>query len=605
MGGRRTAIAWLAGALAAAAGCRQVLGIGGVTFTGAGGAGAGSSTLSSGSTGTAGASTGVGGGCSAAGQTRACYDGPPSTEGVGVCKGGTQTCEGGLWGACSDTPPEPENCASGKDQDCDGTATKCTGTPAWAEAFGSTDADFINAVAIDAKGDVVVTGGFSDTVDFAEPGAPPVTRTAFDDGNSDAFVAMYTGDGKLVWVDAFGGPGQDQGTGVAVDAKGDVIVAGSFATSATFVPGNTAAAVDVDAFVVKLSGKDGSAVWARTFGDTDPAQAASQAANAVAVDTSGGGDIAVVGSFAGGVDLGGGHTLSSSGTMDYDGFLVVLDPSGKDLWSLDVHGDPGPFPSGFDALKGVTFAGGGDVVVTGFVTGASVSFGGPTAVQAGGSGNHAAIARYSGTGNLRWGLALGSDGPQTAPRDVGYGVAAGASGDVVVTGSFAGSLQVPPEAALEASGAMDVFVAKLDPTGKALYSVRLGAAAGDVVMGNAVAVDQFGNAVVAGSYQGTLMVGTGAVTAQGTVDAFALKLGPMGGPIWVKGFASGMMSKAYASGVAVTWEPAYVQGTPPPGAALVAGQFGYLTGGTIDFGLASGPLTSAGFADMFLARLAP
>src|SRR5436190_23901838 len=35
---------------------------------------------------------GAGGGTCTAGATESCYDGPPSTEGVGVCVGGTRTC---------------------------------------------------------------------------------------------------------------------------------------------------------------------------------------------------------------------------------------------------------------------------------------------------------------------------------------------------------------------------------------------------------------------------------------------------------------------------------------------------------------------------------
>jgi hypothetical protein len=52
--------------------------------------------------------------------TRACYSGPEGTEDVGVCVGGTQTCDAGDWGACvGEVTPSAEVCDN-LDNDCDG-----------------------------------------------------------------------------------------------------------------------------------------------------------------------------------------------------------------------------------------------------------------------------------------------------------------------------------------------------------------------------------------------------------------------------------------------------------------------------------------------------
>jgi hypothetical protein len=46
------------------------------------------------------------------GETRSCYNGPPGTEGVGTCRAGTQTCVDGAWGSCTGAvEPQPGNCA--------------------------------------------------------------------------------------------------------------------------------------------------------------------------------------------------------------------------------------------------------------------------------------------------------------------------------------------------------------------------------------------------------------------------------------------------------------------------------------------------------------
>ncbi len=61
------------------------------------------------------------------GDTRACYDGPAATSGVGACADGTQTCIEGHWSACEGaTHPVAEVC-DGLDNNCDGAADEGCG----------------------------------------------------------------------------------------------------------------------------------------------------------------------------------------------------------------------------------------------------------------------------------------------------------------------------------------------------------------------------------------------------------------------------------------------------------------------------------------------
>lgn len=61
-----------------------------------------------------------------AGQVRTCYPGDPATIDRGTCRSGRQRCEAigpefGLWGRCEGAiTPEPERCADGLDNDCNG-----------------------------------------------------------------------------------------------------------------------------------------------------------------------------------------------------------------------------------------------------------------------------------------------------------------------------------------------------------------------------------------------------------------------------------------------------------------------------------------------------
>lgn len=52
------------------------------------------------------------------GEKRPCYTGPAGTQGVGICRGGTQTCIDLLWGACeNEVTPQWETC-NGMDDNC-------------------------------------------------------------------------------------------------------------------------------------------------------------------------------------------------------------------------------------------------------------------------------------------------------------------------------------------------------------------------------------------------------------------------------------------------------------------------------------------------------
>ncbi len=61
------------------------------------------------------------------GVTRSCYAGPAGTEGVGLCRAGTQTCSAGTFGACvGSIVPAAETC-DGRDENCNGAVDEASG----------------------------------------------------------------------------------------------------------------------------------------------------------------------------------------------------------------------------------------------------------------------------------------------------------------------------------------------------------------------------------------------------------------------------------------------------------------------------------------------
>jgi len=120
--------------------------------------------------------------------------------------------------------------------------------------LGGGSDDSGNAIAVDAIGDVYVTG--------QTLGGFPVTPDAFQPalgGNGDAFVARLNtfadGQGALVFASYLGGSGIDQGNGIALDSSGNGYVTGT-TSSAPFptTPGGfqTTYGGATDAFVARI-----------------------------------------------------------------------------------------------------------------------------------------------------------------------------------------------------------------------------------------------------------------------------------------------------------------------------------------------------------------
>jgi hypothetical protein len=115
-------------------------------------------------------------------------------------------------------------------------------------------------------------------------------------------------------------------------------------------------------------------------------------------------------------------------------------------------------------------------------------------------------------------VGFGDQSPQ-----IGRAVAFDVDHDVVVAGSFIGSLglgETPPTS----QGQEDAFVVKLQPDGKVTSIRTLG---GDgLQIATAVATDASRNILVAGYFSSWLDFGTFHVPSRGERDAFLAKLAP-------------------------------------------------------------------------------
>ncbi len=221
------------------------------------------------------------------------------------------------------------------------------GNSLWTHQFGAVAEAF--SVAVNASGDAYVAG----YTRGALTGSPSA-------GGQDAFVRKLDADGNALWTRQFGTSSSDIARGVAVDASGNVYVAGE-----TFGALEGSNAGSNDTFVRKLS-TTGTALWTRQFGTSG-----SEFANAVAVDASGNVFIAGQTSF----------TLGGMSLTTYEVFVRILDGTGVTVWtdqrgttdtdyalSVAPDGSGGAFVAGYTdgTWPGQTSAGSSDALLARF-----------------------------------------------------------------------------------------------------------------------------------------------------------------------------------------------------------------------------------------------
>ncbi|WP_437317948.1 hypothetical protein [Sorangium sp. So ce385] len=466
------------------------------------------------------------------GDTRACYEGASETEGVGICAPGTQTCGAdGSWGACEkQVLPGEEDCNERGDEDCDGVG--CSDV-LWARMLGAGPGYWVMSMAISPKGDrIALAGLYQGELNFGADtttvlpehshgsaflamfdgegnhvysiGLPlpgdSAAAVALDADSNALFTTKYTGtvnvgggdlsangtsdmlvvkldaNGKHKWSKQFGGPeGQTIPIDIAVTPDGDAVITGALSRTVTFGGPTleTAEESDMDGFLVRLSGEDGSHVYSAQIGDHTGDIPGDQYCRGVGVDAMG--RAVVVGTFTNSINFGSDRTHDDADNTGALSWVAQFDAKGMPLWSTTfVHGNDGSTVE----ISGVDVDPAGNVGIVGLFSG-TVKFPSTNNLRVtretkGADDVDLFVVRLSTTGTHSWSKQLGDKTDQSWSLPF-QGVTLDSEGELVFAGGFRGKVDFGG-GELTANDT-DWFIAKFDASGTHRWSHRYGSGA--------------------------------------------------------------------------------------------------------------------------------
>ncbi len=292
------------------------------------------------------------------------------------------------------------------------------------------------------------------------------SSVAFSVGAYDTSHPLYI-DPTVTWNTFLGGDSFDNGEGIAVDASGNVYVAGT--SGATWGSPLRAYTALSDAFVAKLDA-NGALVWNTFLGGSG-----SDRALDVAVDEDGN-------IYIGGVS---GATWGTSPapirayTADNDGWVAKLNSSGARQWHTFLGG------SDYDLIGSVAVDPYGNTYARGT---SRTTWDTPLRAHDPGNNDDAFAAKLDSAGALTWHTFLGGD-----DTDYGSDIAVDVNQIVYVAG-YSDATWGSPIRAISTGG--DGFAVRLNPDGSIDWNTFLGGTGGDYAKG--IGFDDYGNVYVAG-----------------------------------------------------------------------------------------------------------
>lgn len=424
-----------------------------------------------------------------------------------ACDGICSSClVAGLEGTCS---PEPSGTVSGDcpSSSCDGLGACVTGDLSWGVTFGGS-ASYAEgfAIAADGQGNSYLLAEIQGNVDF---GATMIDTA----GSGDVALAKLDPSGAPTWTFHLPSTGGAVAYDVATTSDGGAVAGGLFYG-------------ELDTKVFPLESDGGGDGWVVRFGPNAsdaPTFVKKIGGNGEArvftvASSMAGDDVLAGGAFTATVDFGGGATVDSLG--GFDAFVVRLGASGNLVWHQTFRG------AGASGVAEVFFDGEDTIAVGSFTQTITLD------VPQTATDSDIYVARLDASGTPQSSFTLGSAGNQEVTA-----AATMPDGGMVLAGFYDTGFDIDTQS-LPFMGFTsfddDVFVVRLDATGALMWARSFNGES--ALRAWDLAVDEAGNIVIAGSFQGDATIAGQNHSAfnAGYSDAYVAKLAPDGSTHWVR-----------------------------------------------------------------------
>lgn len=336
----------------------------------------------------------------------------------------------------------------------------------WAKNMGGTYGESAQSLAIDSKGNLFISGFFSDVCDFDPSGA---TAWLTSKGQTDIFLAKYDSDGNYIWAKQMGGGSYEETKGLTIDANDNIFICGTYKASSTDIDPSAASVIlpyfgNDDLFIAKYD-NNGNYVWAHGLGSTGWEEA-----NSIAIDQDN--NLIVTGFYNSGstsIDFDASPTtvatLISNGNNDI--FIAKYDNDGKYIWAKGIGGakNEEAYEIKTDVAGNIYFAGYFEGIVD-FDPSAA------TAELTAKGNTDALLAKYDKNGKYIWARSI-----EGAANEEAFSIALDDTANVYLTGYFKGTVDFDPSSSsliIPSKGTEDAFIAKYNTDGNLKWAFNIG-----------------------------------------------------------------------------------------------------------------------------------
>lgn len=188
-----------------------------------------------------------------------------------------------------------------------------------------------------------------------------------------------------------------------------------------------------------------------------------------------------------------------------------------------------------DEAMDICYDNSGNIISTGYISGQTTFNTNPSIVLNSNSNGNPDIyvSKSTASGQIIWAVKAGGSGSDRA-----LSVNSDALGNIFITGFYYGAATFGSITLNSVSGSQDGFIAKLDANGTFLWAKSFGGNLAE--WGNAIAIDELGNPIITGQFQGTSNFSGSNLTSMmnpntsfSSFDVFVAKYSSAGNLIWV------------------------------------------------------------------------